>query len=236
MTDVNSELPEIERAAAPVPSMRAVILGSLAASVLALLLFSWLADEVFEGDAVRFDNFVRAWVHQFASPTLTRVMTVISHLGSGALALAFVIAFVVFLRVRWRRAAMWLLLSLAGGLILELTLKYAYHRARPTPFFGAVPHTYSFPSGHSLVSFCIYGVLAGLLSARVRSAAWRGIIWIVAAALVLAIGLSRIYLGVHFPSDVIAGYLAGAVWISSLIAADRVRKRHRLRARARSYS
>jgi undecaprenyl-diphosphatase len=236
MTDINSELPEIERAATPVPSMRAVILGSLVAAMLALLLFSWLADEVFEGDARRLDDFVRAWVHQFASPTLTSVMTVISHLGSGALALVFVIAFIVFLRVHWRRAAMWLLLSMAGGLVLELTLKHAYHRARPSPFFGAVPHTYSFPSGHSLLSFCIYGVLAGLLSARIRSAAWRALVWIVAAVLVLAIGLSRIYLGVHYPSDVIAGYLAGAVWISGLIAADRVHKRHRLRARAKVYS
>jgi undecaprenyl-diphosphatase len=231
MTDINSELPEVERASTPVPSIRAVILGSLAAAMLALLLFSWLADEVFEGDATRFDDFVRAWVHQFASPPLTRVMVVISHLGSGVLVAVLIIAFVILMRVHWRRAAMWLLLSMAGGLVLELALKQAYHRARPSPFFGAVPHTYSFPSGHSLVSLCIYGVLAGLLSARIRSAAWRAIVWIVAAVLVLAIGLSRIYLGVHYPSDVIAGYLAGAVWISSLIAADRVRKRHRLRAR-----
>ncbi len=110
---------------------------------------------------------------------------------------------------------------------MELTLKYAYHRARPVPFFGGVPHTYSFPSGHSLVSFCVYGVLAGLLSHRVRSTTHRLLVWLVAAVLVLAIGLSRIYLGVHYPSDVLAGYLAAAVWVSSLVAADRVRKHKR---------
>ena len=114
--------------------------------------------------------------------------------------------------------------------MLELTLKYAFHRPRPAPFFGAVPHTYSFPSGHSLMSFCIYGVLAGLLSHRIRSAAVRIMVWILAAALVAAIGVSRIYLGMHYPSDVIAGYLAAAVWVSASLAADRVRKRKRLHA------
>ena len=93
------ELPGIEREGpAAVPSMRAVILASLAAAVLALILFSWLADEVFEGDARRFDDAVRAWVHQSASPKLTSVMVAISWLGSGGLAL--VILIVLFLMGR----------------------------------------------------------------------------------------------------------------------------------------
>ena len=226
----NSELPGMERevpAPVPSPSMRAALLASLAAAVLALWLLWWLAEEVFEGDTLRFDNAVRAWIHQFASPSLTSAMVGISALGSQVLAVAVIIAFVIFLRLRWRRAAIWLLLTVAAGLVLELTLKYAFHRPRPTPFFGAVPHTYSFPSGHSLMSFCIYGVLAGLLSHRLRSAAVRIMVWIPAAVLVAAIGVSRIYLGVHYPSDVIAGYLAAAVWVSALLAADRVRKRKR---------
>jgi undecaprenyl-diphosphatase len=231
----NPELPGIEReAAVPVPSMRAAILGSMAAAVLALLLFSWLADEVFEGDTRRFDESVRTAVHQFASPLLTRAMVFISQLGSQVLVAVVVVAFLVFLRLKWRRAAVWLVITTAGGLLLEVTLKYAFHRARPTSFFGAIPHTYSFPSGHSLMSFCIYGVLAGLLSHRVRSAAIRVMVWIVAALLVLAIGLSRIYLGVHYPSDVVAGYLAAAVWVSSLVVADRVRKRKRLHAKRKT--
>ena len=215
------------------PSMRAVILGSLAASVLALVLFSWLAEEVFEGGARHFDDTVRAWVHQFASPTLTSVMVAISWLGSAGLALVIIVALIVFLRLKWRRAAIWLLLTMAGGLILELAFKSAFHRLRPIPFFDAVPHTYSFPSGHSLMSFCIYGVLAGLLSHRIRSRVRRAVVWIIAIVLVAAIGLSRIYLGVHYPSDVVAGYLTAAMWVSALLAADRVRKRRRLHAKAR---
>jgi membrane-associated phospholipid phosphatase len=229
-----TELPGIEREGpAPVPSMRVVILGSLAASVLALVLFSWLAEEVFEGGARHFDDTVRTWVHQFASPTLTSAMVAISWLGSAGLALVIMVALIVFLRLKWRRAAIWLLLAMAGGLILELAFKSAFHRARPIPFFGAVPRSYSFPSGHSLMSFCIYGVLAGLLSHRIRPTTLRVAVWIATAALVTAIGLSRIYLGVHYPSDVVAGYLAAAMWVSALLAADRVRKRRRLHATAR---
>lgn len=229
----NPELPGIEReqpAPVPSPSLRAAILASLAAAVLALWLFSWLAHEVFEGDTLRFDEAVRTWIHQFASPSLTSVMVVISALGSQVLAVAVIIAGVIFLGLKWRRAAIWLLFTVAGGLVLELTLKYAFHRARPAPFFGAVPLSYSFPSGHSLMSFCVYGVLAGLLSHRARSALIRVLVWVMAVVLVAAIGVSRIYLGVHYPSDVIAGYLTAAVWVSALLAADRVRKHKRLHA------
>jgi undecaprenyl-diphosphatase len=67
-------------------------------------------------------------------------------------------------------------------------------------------------------------VLAGLLSARIKSLALRIVIWCIAAALVIAIGISRIYLGVHYPSDVVAGYLAAMVWVGTIILLDHVRK------------
>ncbi len=226
------ELPPLEREPVPVPSMRTAILASLAAALAALLLFAWLADEVFENHTRRFDAMVRAWVHQYASPPLTSVMVSVSLLGSAVLVpVITALALVIFLRLHWRRAAIWLVVSTAGGLVLELTLKNAYHRPRPTPFFGTAPHSYSFPSGHALMSFCLYGVLAGLLSRRVRSVGIRVAVWIFAAVLIVAIGLSRIYLGVHWPSDVVAGYLAAALWVSALLTADRVRKRQRLHAR-----
>ncbi len=209
--------------------MRAVILGSLAAAVVALALFSWIADEVGEGSTRQFDESIRGWVHQFASPPLTTAMKVISALGSEVLVLVFIVAVVTFLKIRWRRAAIWMMLTMAGGLVLEVVLKHEFHRTRPAPFFGMSPHSYSFPSGHSLMSFCIYGVLAGLVTARIRSAPLRVLIWVSAAVLVGAIGLSRIYLGVHYPSDVVAGYLAAALWVSTLIAADRVRRHKRPR-------
>ena len=200
-------------------------LVSLVVAVLAIFLFAWLAENVAAQHTLAFDSSVRAAVHAFASPALTRLMFAISFMGSGGLITSALVAFALFRHFLWRRAAIWMVVTLAGALVLDLTLKFAFHRARPVPFFGPIPRTYSFPSGHSLFSFCFYGVLAGLLAGRVRSMSARVLIWLIAALLVLSIGLSRIYLGVHYPSDVIAGYLAGTIWSATMVALDRMRRR-----------
>jgi len=198
---------------------------SFASAWLATFLFAWLAESVVEQHTGAFDAYVRAYVHQWATPDLTRLMFAATWMGSGGLAIIALLAFALFRHFLWRRAAIWLLVTVGGAAVLSLTLKSAFHRPRPTPFFGHVPHTYSFPSGHSLFSFCFYGVLAGLLTARTMSRPLRVMIWIAAAALVFTIGLSRIYLGVHYPSDVIAGYLVGSIWVSTMLVADRLRLR-----------
>lgn len=208
----------------PQPLFEAAILASLGAAVLALFFFAWLGNEMLDGDTRHFDQAVREWVHRYASPGMTSAMTGISLLGYNVLIVELVIALAIFTKLRWRRAALWLAVAMAGSLVLDLALKYIYHRTRPTAYFGMAPHSYSFPSGHALCSFCFYGVLAGLLSARTKPLGWRLLIWIAAAALVIAIGLSRIYLGVHYPSDVVAGYLAATVWVGTIIVLDHVRK------------
>lgn len=223
--DTSPELPAVEQEPQPITFSRAAILTGLAAAVGLLLLFAWLADEVFEGDATRFDASGRAWAYSFASPGLTRAMQLVSALGSEVLVAGLIVSLAAFLLLRWKRAALWMVIAMAGALVLDLTLKAGFHRARPVPFFGAVPHSYSFPSGHSLFSFCFYMVLAGLVTVRIRCLALRIVIWVVASAVVAAIGLSRIYLGVHYPSDVLAGYLSAAMWVAAMITADRARRR-----------
>ena len=213
-----------EQAPKPVGFISEVLLASLAAAVGALLLFTWLSEEMLAGATARFDSAIRLWVHGFASPALTAAMRMITEMGSVGLSAVLIAAIIIFWIKDWKRAIGWLLLSVLGATILSVTLKYGFHRPRPVPFFGVVPHSYSFPSGHSLFSFCVYGTLAGLINARVRSLWLRVLVWLVAGLLVVAIGLSRIYLGVHYPSDVIAGYLAALVWVSSLVVADRLRK------------
>jgi undecaprenyl-diphosphatase len=228
LTARDRQLPGPEKA----PEAAVLVEGplvSLVIAVLAIFLFAWLAENVAAQHTVKFDSSVRAAVHSVASPALTRLMFAISFLGSGGLAASALVAFALFRHFQWRRAAIWLVVTLTGALVLELTLKFAFHRPRPLPFFGPIPRTYSFPSGHSLFSFCFYGVLAGLLTGRVRSTSARVLIWLVAALLVFLIGLSRIYLGVHYPSDVIAGYLTGTIWSATMVALDRVRRRRRNR-------
>jgi undecaprenyl-diphosphatase len=223
MTRGQTDLPEPERSPRPTLLMEATVLLSLGLAVLSLFLFSWIAHEMREGDTARFDQAVRSWVHQFASPGMTRAMTAISLLGYKLLIVELVFAIAVFLALRWRHAAGWLAVSVAGGLALDVALKYAFHRSRPQPYFGVAPESYSFPSGHAVCSFCFYVVLAGLIAARTKSLVLRMAVGVAAAVLVIAIGLSRIYLGVHYPSDVIAGYLAAATWVTTLLVLDRWR-------------
>jgi undecaprenyl-diphosphatase len=206
---------------------------SLGLSVLALLLFSWLAEEVFTGELQTFDMHVRMAVHQHASPALTRAMSLISWLGSASvLSPAVLVIAVIFVAMHWRRAAAWLVISMLGAVVLEITLKAVFHRARPEAYFGKLPPSFSFPSGHSLSSFCFYGVLAGLVTRRVRGHTLHILIWIAGGLMIALTGFSRIYLGVHWPTDVIAGYCAAAVWVTGLLAADRWRLHRKTRRSA----
>ena len=210
----------------PRPALGVLLLGSLAVSVLALLFFSWLAREVFEGEFTNFDLHIRLIVHGYANPNLTLAMEALSQVGSPLfLSGLFLVLVIIFLFIRWRYAAIWLALAMAGAVGLDFTLKDLFHRARPVPYFIPDPGSYSFPSGHALGSFCFYLVLAGLLTARIRALALRILIWVCAPLLVAAIGFSRVYLGVHWPTDVIAGYAAAAFWVAGLVTVDRYRRR-----------
>ena len=114
-----------------------------------------------------------------------------------------------------------------GAGVLDTALKLAFRRARPTPFFDyPLPPSYSFPSGHALFAFCFFTAAGALLAPRLKPLALKLLVGVVAVGAVLAIGFSRIYLGVHYPSDVIAGYTVGLLWSSVIIAGDRVAHAH----------
>ena len=191
----------------------------LACAAACLGLFVWLAIATSSGAVESFDESVRWGIHRFAPTDLTLLAGGVSLLGSVAvIAPLFVIAFVGFYAAGRRRAAITLAVVMAGAVVLENGLKYALHRARPEPFFGVAPETYSFPSGHALFSACFYGTLAWIFAAGTRNRRARAAIWALSLVLIAAIGLSRLYLGVHYPTDVIAGYLVAEFWITGLLA------------------
>ena len=199
----------------------------LGVALAALLFFLWLGEEVLEGDTQAFDDDLRTLIHQYASPRLTVLMQVFSFLGSLACLSGLSALAAIYLAAlkRWRDL-IHLAIIMVGSLILENGLKIGFHRARPVSFFGTpTPPTYSFPSGHALLSLCFYGATAYLMARRCTSNKVRTLLLIISALLVGLIGFSRIYLGMHYPSDVIAGYLIATVWVMSVALADHFYRR-----------
>ena len=187
-----------------------------------------------------FDLRVQARVHGWASPGLTIAMKALTWIGSIKVflpTLAVSVAGLLLMGereggrrlVRKRQVAALFALGIGGALVLNDCFKLFFHRARPTvPWSIGDEHTFSFPSGHSLFSLVLYGLIAYNLVSR-RGHTGRRVFTVgVAAMLVLGIGVSRIYLGMHWPTDVIAGYLTGGVWLSAVILVDRRWRTHRL--------
>lgn len=180
-----------------------------------LVLFGELAWEtIFRHAMGVFDNTIIWLVRYFATPGVDRMMIFISNLGYGLSYAVVVIAAFAGLAVyrRWPELEGFAL-SLAGGAVLNFVLKNIFERARPDAFHVVAAAGYSFPSGHAMVSLCFYGMAAFLLARVIPSWQWRYMLGVAIAILILAIGISRIYLGVHYPSDVVAGYTAGTMWL-----------------------
>ena len=201
-------------------AIKYLLLGLAAAS--SLILFLWLAEAVYEGETILFDETIRQIAQQSATPWLTQTMIYVSFLGSFRFLTGGVIVFlIVFSCLKWKQAVILLLVTMAGEAFLEVTLKLFFKRVRPEPFIEyAALKSYSFPSGHALASLCFYGILAWLMTARIKTQGLRFLIWISATTLILFIGSSRIYLGVHFPSDILAGFAAGFVWLFTVACTD----------------
>lgn len=214
------------------------LLLGLTAAIASLVFFGWLADEVLEGETRHFDDFTRAAVHTLTTPPLTTAMRGMSFIGSALfLTIATIVVIILFALRKWGREAQLLALTMIGASMLNTTLKLAFARPRPVPFFNLTkPETYSFPSGHSLASCCFFAGLAAILSGRIKSRRTRIIIWIAAATMFLLIGLSRIYLGVHYTTDVIAGFVAALIWILFVRFVELQLARRRRRRQATDYA
>ena len=196
------------------------LLAGFVSAGLALAVFAWLAARMMRGEIAQFDTAVRDAVHSLASPPLTAFMRKITFMGS-ELFLVPVGALIGWRLVAAGRKHAAILLAIAGlgGEALNQLLKRLFERPRPEPFFGyTLPSSYSFPSGHALVSCCFYGALAAILTRRMKSTAGKIAVWAAAALLAGTIGLSRVYLGVHHASDVAAGFSGAIVWVAAVAA------------------
>jgi membrane-associated phospholipid phosphatase len=179
-------------------------------------------EEILEPDSVQMDAFLQADVHDDATPGLTRVMFALTEIGSPqVLAPAIpVIAALLWWR-RLRHAAVVWLIATGGAAGLITVLKLHFQRTRPDlPWAFVHEPSFSFPSGHSVLAVVVYG-MAIYIGMRRLARVWQRVALVaVAGAVIVGIGYSRIYLGVHYPSDVAAGYFVGAVWVNTVVGAD----------------
>jgi membrane-associated phospholipid phosphatase len=165
-----------------------------------------------------FDRTLSLWIHAHAHPWLDRLMLAITYGGDWLTLLLVTLAGAAFLHVRQqrKRAAVFLLLAFSLSRILDPLLKLVFQRGRPQLWeVVSRPTSYSFPSGHAFSSMVVYG-LAAYLFAQLHPQ-WRRGYWLGAAVWIFLIGFSRVYLGVHWPSDVVAGFAAGSIMVYGFV-------------------
>ncbi|MBB6638423.1 phosphatase PAP2 family protein [Cohnella thailandensis] len=192
---------------------------ALLASLLCAAGFGAIAVLVGTERIASFDRAIIDFWQSRESATLTNGMKAFTAIGSGIPVVVISIAIMLFLFfvLNHRKELILFAFVLAGSEILNVALKLVFHRERPSFHRLVQASGYSFPSGHSMGAFSLYGIAAFLLWKHISSRRGRTLLILVSCALVLAIGISRIYLGVHYPSDVLAGYLASGFWLTASI-------------------
>lgn len=179
-------------------------------SAVTVVLFAGLASALYTNPAIALDNGmvdllegnrVLGWFTMFGDVRFIAV-------------LVFVAALILFLKRNWT-GLVFLVLSLGGGTVLNQGLKQIFGRQRPD--IADQLTSFSFPSGHSQMSFLYLATIAVLLAKSIRSQAMRRVIWIAAGVLIVLVGASRIALGRHFATDVLGGWLLAAAWLFLLL-------------------
>lgn len=191
------------------------LLGGLLVLTGSAWVFGAIAEDVVEGDT-HVDTRLANWLHAHASPGWTSFFERVTWLGNVPVLVVVTAVAVALLawKGRWMEVLL-LLLAVVGAEILTVGLKLGFHRERP--FFSdplASESSYSFPSGHAGVSLAVYGTIAFIAARHLTSIRARLAVLVAAAILILLIGFSRLYLGVHFLTDVIAGFSLGLAWVT----------------------
>lgn len=197
----------------------------LTSCLLISFILAWLFEEILEREAFAFDTSWLYWLHGYANPSLDAVMLTITQLADARVVIVIV---AVTLGILWwqhhREEAKFFALACLGALILNTGLKLFFTKPRPHLFPSLIAETsFSFPSGHALGSFVMYGFLAYLLSAHFPK--FSKLIYTLAVLTIALIGLSRMYIGVHWPTDIIGGYGIGYLWLMLCIAMLRLQTR-----------
>lgn len=196
------------------------LIGGAVIAIACTALFVELASHVRSGATQAFDEAVMRWMGAHRIDWLERSLLEITALGTGLVVMMIVVISALFLiATQHRFSAFLLLIASGGGIVLNGVLKSSFDRPRPQLFeWLTEPISSSFPSGHAMSSAIVYFTVAYLI-ARLEKRRWMRAVTIIASLLlVLLISASRLYLGVHYPSDVLAGMIIGLAWAGFCLA------------------
>lgn len=196
------------------------LVGGIVVTAIAAWLFGEFAERVMSGRTQAVDESILRWISGYHSELIDKAALEVTALGTGTVVLMIVCVSGLFLGItRHRYSALLLLVATGGGLVLNTVLKLFFDRPRPSVFeWGTQAVSSSFPSGHAMSATIVYSTVA-YLAARLSSRLWlRWLTMFVAAIIIALIALSRIYLGVHYPSDVLAGAIVGLAWAAFCMA------------------
>ena len=208
---------------APVTRASATIFAGFLGLIACLVLLGTIAEGLRISETFTLDTLATPYLHGLSSPLLDTVMNTATFLGSSlTLIPVFVLAVILLVRIGRPGGALFLTVACGGSLLINGSMKLLFQRPRPSVPWAVPPLDYSFPSGHTMNSVALYVALAIIVwSIRGRRAG--AIALIAAGALSLVVGVSRIYLGYHYFTDVLGGILAGASWLLIVLAAFRSR-------------
>jgi len=215
-----------------VPLLSTIELIGLAIAGLGLWGFAHIADEVLESETQVIDASILLALHQIQTPWLDQWMLGVTALGQPTFLVIVTLSIsTVLLLRRQLPEAVILAIAALGATGLNTLLKEAFARARPELWQRVIDvRYYSFPSGHAMVSLVIYGLIGYLLATHFKLQS--GWILGLTALVIVTIGFSRLYLGVHWPTDIVAGYAAGTVWLVTCILTLEVWRRKSLQISA----
>lgn len=191
------------------------IIVALVVFVAGLNAFVDLTEELAEDNLTGFDARVTEWVVSFRSDALTKFLIFITHIGGKGYTFVIIALVIYFLLVHrsWKFIVQTVTVLLLAS-VSNIALKQVINRARPSLEHLVEVYTLSYPSGHAMSAMGFYGFLVFLVLRYQMKTAWKVILTTLLVFIILAIGVSRIYLGVHYPSDVLAGYIGGLIWVT----------------------
>jgi membrane-associated phospholipid phosphatase len=200
-----------------------VLVAGAAVALAVVAVFVEILDAVVnEDDLVVIDRPAVAWLAQRRPGWSSALVVAVTDIGGKVLltGLLAVTASVVAVRLRSLRPLVLAAVAGAGGVLLVAIIKALIARNRPDPLQRAITEDgFSFPSGHSASAVVVLGTVAWLVSMVTAHRTVRATTWVAAAMLAVAVGLSRVYLGVHYPSDVLGGWMLGATWLLTVVVA-----------------